>query len=58
MMNAEVFLCYISDEGYNYMYVLLSLLVAVPPATEKLTTTSEGREALEGMMFTIMGRII
>ena len=42
----------------NYVYVLLSLLVAVPPVTEKLTTTSKGREALEGMMFTIMGRII
>ena len=43
------------DDGCNY---ILSLLVAVPPVTEKLTTTSEGREALEGMMFTIMGRII
>ena len=43
------------DDGCNYM---LSLLVAVPPVTEKLTTTSEGREASEGMIFTIMGRII
>ena len=40
------------------MYVLLSLLVAVPPVTEKLTTTSKGREALEGTMFTIIGRVI
>ena len=36
---------------------MLSLLVAVPPVTENLTTTSEGREVSEGMMFTIMGRI-
>ena len=36
---------------------MISLLVAVPPVAENLTTTSEGREALEGMMFTIMGRI-
>ena len=42
------------DDGCNYM---ISLLVAVPSVTEKLTTTSEGREALEGTMFTIMGRI-
>ena len=34
------------------------LLVAVPPVTEKLTTTSEGREALGGMVFSIIGRII
>ena len=42
------------DDGCNY---ILSLLVAVPPVTENLTTTSEGREASEGMMFTIMRRI-
>ena len=58
MTNVEVFLCYTNDDGYNSVYVLLSLLVAVPPVTEKLTTTSEGREALEGMMFIIMGRVI
>ena len=45
-------------DDYNYVYVLLSLLVAVPPVTEKLTTTSKGREAPEGTMSTIMGRII
>ena len=43
------------DDDCNY---ILSLLVAVPPVTEKLTTTSEGRGASEGMKFTIMGRII
>ena len=36
----------------------ISLLVAVPPVTEKLTTTSEGREVLGGMVFIIMGRVI
>ena len=36
----------------------ISLLVAVPPVTEKLTTTSKGREAPEGMMFIIIGRVI
>ena len=41
------------DDGCNY---ILSLLVAVPPVTEKLTTTSWGRRAFEGMMFTIIGR--
>ena len=41
-----------------YMSVLLFLLVAVPPVTEKLTTTSKGREARGGMMFTIIGRVI
>ena len=30
----------------------------MPPATERLTTTPEGREAFEGMVFIIMGRII
>ena len=42
------------DDGCNY---ILSLLVAVPSVTEKLTTTSEGRVVLEGVMFNIMGRI-
>ena len=55
MTNFEVFLCH---AGYNYVYALLSLLVAVPPVTEKLSTTSKGREALEGTMFTIIGRVI
>ena len=40
------------------MSVLLSLLVAVPPVTEKLTGTSKGREARGGMMFTIIDRVI
>ena len=30
----------------------------MPPATERLKTTSEGREEFEGMVFIIMGRII
>ena len=30
----------------------------MPPVTEKLTTTLEGREALEGMIFIIIGRVI
>ena len=37
---------------------MVFLLVAVPPVTAKLTTTSEGREVPEGMVFIIMGRVI
>ena len=37
---------------------IIFLLVAVPPTTEMLTTTSDGREAVDGMVFIIMGRII
>ena len=44
-------------DDYNYVYVLLSLLVAVPPVTEKLTTTSKGRKAPEGTMSTIMVKL-
>ena len=37
---------------------ILSLLVAVPPVTEKLTTTSKGREALGGTVFIIVRKRI
>ena len=42
------------DDGCNY---ILPLLFAVPPVTKKLTATSEGSGASEGVMFTIMGRM-
>ena len=40
------------------MCTTILLLVAVPPVTENLTTTSWGREALGGMIFIMMVRII
>ena len=54
MTDSESSVLY-KDDCCDYM---ISLLVAVPSVTEKLTTTSKGRGASEGMMFTIMGRII
>ena len=42
----------------SYRITIVFLLVAVPAVAEKLTTTSEGRRALGGMVFIIMGRVI